>query len=251
MTEPVLVLDGRYYRAYPVGSPLGHTEEKLCLDPNRTVFLVVDVYGLGFDGDLDSVDVPEIYRKSTKDYASVVVDHIAPAKQAAKRAGLPIVYLENSLTRGLTEQSEWRNLSLRVHGIDVLDVWREPNKILSYSKIIAPEPGEVVIRKQLASGFFETHLDSLLRSWKTYNLVTVGFDRRVCLAMTVMDAMYRNYRVIVLRDAIGTLEEPETADQGVAAFLAVRWLETQVGYTSTTQQWVEACADLEELRTGL
>jgi nicotinamidase-related amidase len=248
MADPALVLGGRYYRTFPMGSPLGYTEEELCLDPTRTVFLIVDVYGRGFDGDLDSVDVPELYRKCTQDYANVVVDHIAPAKRAAKQAGLRIVYLENYLSPGLTQESEWRNLSLRVHGIDVLGAWREPNNILSYSEIITPEPGDVVIRKQLASGFFETHLDSLLRSWQTYNLVTVGFDSRVCLAMTVMDAMYRNYRVIVLRDAIGTIEEPETADQGVATFLAVRWLETQVGYTSTTQQWAEACAGLSESR---
>src|SRR6267378_3573530 len=63
-----------------------------------------------------------------------------------------------------------------------------------------------VIKKQLYSGFFETHLDSLLRSLNARNLVTVGFDSRICLGTTVVDAMYRNYRVIALRDSTATTE---------------------------------------------
>jgi ureidoacrylate peracid hydrolase len=205
------------------------------------VFLIVDVYGRGFDGDLATVEVPDLYRSFTRDFYDVVTNYIVVAKKAAKQLGVPIVYLTNYLSSTLNEKSEWRNLSLRVDGIDVLEAWREPNDILSFSDIIAPKEGEFLVRKQLASGFFETHLDSLLRSLNAYNLVTVGFDSRICLGMTVMDAMYRNYRVIALRDAIGTIEEPETASEGWATFLAVRWIETQVGYTCTTQQWVEAC----------
>lgn len=243
-----ITLASRYYRAYPQGSPLGYAQEALELEFDRTVFLLIDVYGLGFDSrptdDEDTAGVPEFYGRMVREHWDIVVNHIVPAKRAAKAAGLPVVYLTNWLSPELNDQSEWRNLSLRAHGIDVLETWQEPNDILAFSKIVAPEPGEPVVGKQLYSGFFETRLDSLLRSMDVRNLVCVGFDSRICLGTTLIDAMYRNYRVIALRDAIGTMEEPETADGRWADFLATRYIETNVGYTATTADWVAACERL-------
>ncbi|WP_248960643.1 cysteine hydrolase family protein [Sphaerisporangium perillae] len=248
MTTAPLQLAARYYRTFPVEAPLGHTEETLDLDPRRTAFLLVDVNGLGFDRDepAPSPDLPALYADQAKASRGIVVDHIVPAKQAAVRAGIPIVYLSNHLSPTLNERSEWRNMSLRVHNIDVLQSWQEPNDILAYSDVVAPRPGEYLVKKQLYSGFFETQLDSLLRSLDIYNLVTVGFDSRICLHTTVIDAMYRNYRVIALRDAIGTSplangDDAETGDGKWADANAVRFIETNVGYTATSEQWVAAC----------
>jgi nicotinamidase-related amidase len=243
MATSSIVLPGRFYRSYPVDEPLGHTVEHLDIELRRTVFLAVDVYGQGFDGDNAPTDLPEMYQKASRDNRDIVRDHIVPAKDAARRLGLPIVYLTNYLSPTLNEHSEWRNLSLRVHGIDVLEAWKEPNDILRFSKIVAPNEGEYVVKKQLYSGFFETHLDSLLRSLDAYNLVTVGFDSRICLGTTVLDAMYRNYRVIVLRDAIGTAEEIGTAPDYGTNQMAVRFIETNVGYTCTSKEWITACTE--------
>jgi nicotinamidase-related amidase len=249
----VIDLDCRYYRTFPVGDPKGHANERLQLDPARTVFLLVDVYGAGFDHDSAVSAAPEFYRSQAQRSRKTVVEHIAPAKRAAKAAGLPIVYLTNYLSPGLSEGTEWRNMSLRVHNIDVLETWREPNDILAFSKIIAPQEGEHVIRKQYYSGFHETHLDSLLRSFDARNLVVVGFDARICLATTVIDAMYRNYRVIVLRDCVGTAAEATgaeltAAERDRADAEAVRFIEVNVGYTSTSAQWIDACAAAERAK---
>ncbi|MGZ4827052.1 MAG: amidohydrolase family protein, partial [Terriglobales bacterium] len=56
-------------------------------------------------------------------------------------------------------------------------------------------------------------------------LIAVGFDSRICFGTTVTDAMYRDYRVVALRDAIHTTEFPETSAGGWANFLAVRFIE--------------------------
>jgi ureidoacrylate peracid hydrolase len=248
VTTPGLQLPARYYRTFPVEAPLGHAEETLDLGLRRTAFLLVDVNGLGYDGDdaAPPPGVPAFYADQAKASRRIVRDHIVPAKQAATRAGIPVIYLSNHLSPTLNEHSEWRNMSLRVHNIDVLQSWQEPNDILAYSKVIAPGPGEFVVKKQLYSGFFETQLDSLLRSLDICNLVTVGFDSRICPHTTVIDAMYRNYRVIVLRDAIGTSplasgDNAETGDGKWADATAVRFIETNVGYTATSEQWVAAC----------
>ena len=234
-------LNGRYYRYYPPENPLGAVEEKIVLGVGETVFLLVDVYGLGFDPDHDLGDAPEFYRSLAEANREAVVNHIRPAKDAAKAAGLPIVYVTNYLAPSTNERTEWRNMSLRTCGVDVLETWREPNDILAYSEIIAPEPGDHVIKKQMYSGFFETHLDSLLRSLGVRNLVTVGFDTRICLAGTVTDAMYRNYRVVVLRDCCRTIEYPETDAEEWANWLGIRFIEANVGYTATSEDFIHAC----------
>ena len=117
--------------------------------------------------------------------------------------------------------------------------------MLKHSEIIAPQPGEHLVRKQMYSGFFETGLEPLLKQLKVRNLVTVGFDSRICLSTTVTDAMYRDYRVVVLRDSCGTSEYPETEggpDGGWASWMAIRFIENNVGYTSTSKAFVAACA---------
>jgi len=237
-----ITLPGRFYRTFPVASPLGYAEDELDLALDRTVFLIVDVYGLGFGDEPLSPAVPPIVQKYIQDVHDVVVNHIVPAKAAAKRLGIPIVYLTNHLFDALSPSSELRQVSLRADDVDLLEAWKEPSDYLAHSKIIAPAEGEYLVKKQHYSGFFDTYLDSLLRSLNAYNLVTVGFDSRVCLGNTVTDAMYRNYRVVVLRDATATAEETETADGRWANFLAVRFIETHVGYTCTTEEWLAACA---------
>lgn len=237
-----ITLPGRFYRTYPVEAPLGYAEETLSLALDRTVFLIVDVYGLGFGDEPASPAVPPIVQKYIREVREVVVDHIVPAKAAAKRLGIPIVYLTNHLSDTLGPHSALREVSLRADDVDLLQVWKEPSDYLAHSKIVAPAQGEHLVKKQHYSGFFDTNLDSLLRSLNAYNLVTVGFDSRVCLGSTVTDAMYRNYRVVVLRDATATAEEVETAEGRWANLLAVRFIETHVGFTCTTDEWLAACA---------
>jgi nicotinamidase-related amidase len=240
-TDRTLSLPCRYYRMYPPGRPLGYTTEDVSLNLAETVFLIVDVYGLGFDEDGQLGEVDEFYSQSVCANRDIVVNHIRPAKLAAKALGLAVVYLCNYLAPSTTAENEWRKMSLRTMNIDVLEAWQEPNDVLRHSRIIAPDPDDYFIKKQHYSGFFETHLESLLKELGARTLVTVGFDAQICLRGTVTDALYRNYRVIVLRDGISTGEFPETEAGQWSNFLAVRFIETAIGYTATTEDFVRAC----------
>lgn len=241
MDNPVITLRSRFYRNYPPHRPLGYTEEEVALKVNETVFLIVDVYHKGYDDDHDPGGVDAVYKREVEANREIVVNHIKPAKAAARRLGLPVVYLTNYLSPGLTQQHEWHKLNMRTMNISVFEAWPEPSDVLAFSKIIAPEPGDHLIKKQFYSGFFETHLDSLLHSLGARNLVTVGFDSRICLGTTVVDAMYRSYRVIVLRDCTGTYEFAETEEGRWANFMAIRFIETCVGNTATAEDWIRAC----------
>lgn len=243
-----LRLGGRYWRYFPPEAPLGHAEEVLSLPTAETAFMLIDVYGLRHGDAPLMEDLPNFYRPGEDDpWRETLRERIVPAKAAAKAAGLTVVYLTNYLSAGLSEDSEWRQMSMRTCGVDVLEAWRPATPILEFADVIRPEPGEPVVRKQHYSGFFETDLDSVLRSRGISNIVAVGFDSRICLAATLTDGMYRGYRVVTLRDAIGTTEFPETAEGGWAGFLAVRYLESNVGYTATSADFIAACAAVRDV----
>ncbi len=239
----VLKISGRYYRLYPTfDSPHGHATEDLELALDQTALLLVDVYGAGFDDNGDHAALEGIYRPDPV-VREIVRERIRPVKDAARGVGLPTVYLTNHLSPGLNEGNEWRNMSRRTCNVDVLEAWRPPTPILEYSKIIAPDEEDIVVSKQMFSGFFETNLDSVLRNRRIRNLVVTGFDSRICLGSTVNDALFRNYRVIVLRDCVRTFEFPETRDGEWANFIAIRHIESNVGYTATAREFIDACQE--------
>lgn len=242
-----LKIPGRYYRLYPTfETALGHATDDLELDRDATALLIVDVYGLGFDDtDADDPELTGIYAPDPV-LRSIVRDKIRPVKDAARAAGVPVVYLTNHLSPGLSEGNEWRNMSIRTCDVDVLEVWRGPTPILEHSKVIAPDDQDILIKKQMYSGFFETTLDSTLRGLGVRNLVTVGFDSRICLGTTVTDALYRDFRVVVLRDCVRTFEYPDTQEGEWANLIAIRHIESNVGYTALAHDFIAACEALPE-----
>jgi isochorismate hydrolase len=206
-----LKLGCRYYRWYPPEKNLGYAEEELALGLDNTVLLIVDVYGVGYDDDHEFGDVPEIYKRDVNLVRDIVRDFIKPTKIAAKKAGLPVIYLTNHLDSSTTETNELRNMALRTYGVDILEVWKEPTDVLAFSETIAPEEDDFLIKKQHHSGFYETTLESLLKE--------LG----------------------ALRDCIGSLEYPETEEEGWVNWYAVRFIESNVGYTSTASAFIRAC----------
>ena len=71
-----------------------------------------------------------------------------------------------------------------------------------YSALIEPKPTDFVVQKTMYDSFFETTLDTVLRNLDAKYLVCAGFAADICLLNTVIGAMYRNYRVFVLRDCV-------------------------------------------------
>lgn len=238
-----LAVTGRYYRMAP--PPAAEVEERLEVPLDRSALLVVDVYGAHWAEQPPSdAGLPAIYR-SWPDEAharDVMRGHILPVLAAAREAGLRVVYLTNALRAGLSAGNEWRTMSIRTCGVDVLDAWVPPNDILDFAPEFAPRPGEPLVEKQMYSGFFETHLESVLRGIGARDLFLVGGDGQVCLGTTAIDAMYRDHRVIGIRDAILTGEYPETRERRLRHWFAMRQLESTVGYTTTTDDFLAACA---------
>lgn len=248
-------ISGRFYRMYPSEKFLGHAEKMLELDIATTVFLVVDVYGLGAD-EIDEETKKTwsglVSTRSTEPHDRIIVENLRPALDAARRAGLPIVYVSNSAPRIALNHSayqEQKTDTLQVNkdelysedNIDPLEYHHGFSKVLKYSDVIKPQPTDYYIRKHTHSGFFDTRLDSLLRNLRCETLVCVGFALDMCLGATMIDALWRNYRVLLLRDCTFAVELPDIDEPGSWTNRWIIYHECAIGYTATSKQWISSC----------
>lgn len=68
---------------------------------------------------------------------------------------------------------------------------------------LAPLPGELVIRKQGASGFFDTNLAGWLAFRRVDTVAVAGCTTSGCVRATVVDAMQHNFRTVCVIDCVG------------------------------------------------
>ena len=238
-----LQLPARYYCRYPFEDPRGLIETVEEIDLARTVFLLVDVYGRGHDPDDPVPDMPPLFLKRLHKEQSVIIrDRIRPTRDAARTVAIPIVYTENAWRPAAWAESEFATLCERTESgcagtFDQVYVGTDYN---AYSNIIAPAPGDIVVQKTMYDSFFETTLDTVLRNLGAKYLICVGFSAEICLLNTVIGAMYRNYRVIVLRDCVLASEFADTIEDMAMTNFAIRYYEAMVGFTSTSEQFLAA-----------
>ena len=67
---------------------------------------------------------------------------------------------------------------------------------------LAPEPGDLVIRKTRYSGFARTELEATLRANGIRNLLFTGVATNVCVESTAREAHFRDFWPILIEDAM-------------------------------------------------
>ena len=239
-----LRIPARYYCRYPYERPRGLVETVEELDLDRTAFLLVDVYGIGHDVGDPIPELPPLFlRRLHEQQSEMIRERIRPACDAARAAGIPVVYTENRWKPAAWAGSQFAELVERTEcghlgSFDDVYIGTAYN---AYSRVIEPRPGDIVVEKTMYDSFFETTLDTALRNLDAKYLVCAGFSAEICLLTTVIGAMYRNYRVFVLRDCVLASEFADTVDEMAMTQWAVRYYEAMVGFTSTSDAFVAAC----------
>ena len=67
---------------------------------------------------------------------------------------------------------------------------------------LAPDGQDTVVYKHRFSGFYETELHDALQGMGVRDLVFTGCTTSICVDSTVRDAMFRDYRCLVLEDCM-------------------------------------------------
>lgn len=261
MTAPILELPARYGLYRPDGA-WETVPSPVQLRPYETAFLIIDVYGVARpstnSGGRDSFWSPDY----DDEKVGVVFDRIVPAREAARSIGMPIVYGTNSAPRVALDRYEfWRQ---RTRNVDLTwrDIFLTPltdpkeyeagdSEEIRMDPDAGPQAGDYLHRKIVYSAFFETYTELLLRHLGVKTVIMAGFSASECLLGSAIDAMYRNFKVVILRDATVGQELPEDldADERFTDYM-VHWMETFAAVSVTSDEFIESCASARDVPNG-
>jgi len=229
-----------YAPAAPARSPfvLPARPEPIRLNPAETALIIVDMQNayasVGGYLDIAGFDIAG---------AAACISRIATAADAARKAGMPVLYFQNGWDPEYTEAGgpgspNW-------HKSNALKAMRKTpelhGKLLAkggwdYALVdaLAPKPGDIVVPKTRYSGFFNTNIDSLLRARGIRNIVFTGIATNVCVESSLRDAFHLEYFGIVLEDAT------HAAGPDFAQKAALYNIETFFGWVSTVADFCGA-----------
>jgi len=103
---------------------------------------------------------------------------------------------------------------------------------------LRPQPEDVVLYKRRFSGFYQTELDDILRKLGIRNLIFTGCTTSVCVDSTIRDAMFRDYRCVLLADCVGEPIGSELPRSNHEASLLT--IEMLFGWVSNSERFVSA-----------
>lgn len=217
----------------------------VAFEPPTTAVLVIDMQNdFGAKGgmfDRAGIDISGI-QKAVAPTARVLA--------SARQAGISIIYLKMGYRADLSDLgaadsvNRIRHLQLGVgqavkapdgseSRILVRETWN--TEILPE---LAPESDDEVLYKTRFSGFYETDLDTRLARRAIRHLIVTGCTTSICVESTVRDAMFRDYRCVLLSDCMSEPIGGQLPRTNHEASL----LSTQVllGWTSTSEAFVRA-----------
>ncbi|HUA69999.1 MAG TPA: cysteine hydrolase [Solirubrobacteraceae bacterium] len=162
------------------------------IDPRRAALLVMDYQ----NGVVDMLGEPE-------DLLSRAEDAIATVRRAGGVVGYVRVAFEDEDLESFPPTS---GMGRRVGAAGT--ALRNDSPSTAVHDRVAPEPGDIIVRKVRVGAFSTTDLDAQLRERGIDTLILAGISTSGVVLSTVRDADDRDYRVLVLADATAD-REPE------------------------------------------
>lgn len=164
------------------------------LVPGRTAHVVVD--------DQNDFLHPEgWYATHEMDISHMrrVIEPTRALNDACRKAGVPIIWTRHG-SRGVEDGGPFmqKRVLLRDGGLRT-NTWGY--EILAD---LEPHADDWYVEKTRLSAFFNTNLDSILRALGTETLIISGVLTNQCIGATTKDAMFRDYKPVVVEEAVGT-----------------------------------------------
>ncbi len=78
--------------------------------------------------------------------------------------------------------------------------------------------------------------------------MVVSFVANACVQVTLTDALFRNYRIVLLQDCTPAMEYHDAIEDQAISRYVVRFVEAFVGYTATWADLVRAYEQLAAAR---
>lgn len=122
---------------------------------------------------------------------------------AARETGTRVIFVSTNHTPE-TDSAPWakRNAG-KAHDVCRKDTWG------SELTGVAPLPDEPVVIKHRYSGFINTRLDSVLRTFKVETLIMTGVSTNVCVESTARLGFMLDYNIVFLSDCTAAYSQAE------------------------------------------
>lgn len=152
----------------------------------KPALLVIDLYNLVYQGGARPVfEIHREHRGSCGEYAWNAIQPTQCLIQAARAAGIPIIYSTDDLTAKLHAKARRRSFD-------------EQSFIIREE--FTPLPGDLVITKQRASVFYGTPIISNLNELGVKSLIVCGESTSGCVRASVVDAVSNGYNTVVVEE---------------------------------------------------
>lgn len=174
----------------------------LPLEPGRTALLVVDMQR-AFVEPGQAMEVPP---------AREVVPRIQELLAIFREKGLPVVFTEFTYSPAAPLLVGELHPEHRPAATGAATGFGRPSSSclegednVAVIPELAPHADELVVRKHYYDGFNGTVLDGALRARGVTTVVVTGTMTDICVLATVIGAFNREYRLVVVEDAVATL----------------------------------------------
>jgi nicotinamidase-related amidase len=165
------------------------------LDPARAALLVIDVQNdfVGPTGRMAQIglDMSRI---------EPAIDRIQTMITAARTAGAPVAYAR-VMTTAEADSDALKLLNIRKgRAPGAIGICREDQPGSDYYRM-APQPGDIEVKKRLFDSFHGTDFEADLRARGIDTLVICGFTTDCCVESTARTAFHCDFNVFVVSDA--------------------------------------------------
>lgn len=131
-------------------------------------------------------------------FAEPMARRLRELKRRARDAGIPTIYINDNFGKW---RSDFRSLVKHCVEDDV------PGR--EVAKLLQPDDEDYFVLKPKQSAFFDTTLDTLLRSLGTKTLIVTGIAGDNCVLFSANDAYLRDFKLFIPCDCVAS----ETKEQ--------------------------------------
>jgi ureidoacrylate peracid hydrolase len=175
--------------------------------PSQTAIIVVDMQN-------DFASEGGAFARASLDIVPVqnIIAPTARVLTAARNTGMKVIYLKMAFRPDLSDvgapdSKNWSLHTFLAMGEPVTGPDGQPTRLFikdtwntEIVRELTPQPSDIIVSKHRFSGFYGTDLDVILRGIGVKYLVFTGCTTSVCVESTLRDAMFRDYRCLLLAD---------------------------------------------------
>lgn len=134
-----------------------------------------------------------------------IVPNVKALAKVAREHKIPVIYMRHAYLSGYVDGG------ILTHELFPSDMevggWLDGSFGAEIYGELAPEEGDIVMRKNRYSSFYGTHLDTVLKTMGVNSLIITGIHANCCCESTARDAVWRDYRVYFMSNGTATQDD--------------------------------------------